>query len=136
MIQSFRDLEVWQKAHQVALKIFDLTEQCPRGYLYDLIPQLRRAALSVPTNLAEGCATAHTRELLQFINVAQRSVSETQYLLLFAFERHLLSEDQYGDFKEGYEEIGRMLSGLTKSLKQVRSRGLVVTSHQPLSTNH
>ena len=136
MVQSFRDLEVWQKAHKLALQTFDLTEQCPNGYLYDLVPQLRRAALSVPTNLAEGCATAHTKELLQFVNIALRSVSETQYLLLFAIERKLMSEDRYRDLKDGDDEVGRMLSGLNRSLKRSRPRATSSTNHQSLTTSH
>ena len=127
MVRTFRDLEVWKKAHHLALRVFDLTEEKRDGYRFDLIPQLRRAALSVPTNLAEGCATAHTKELLQFVNVAQRSVSELQYLLIFAKERRVLSSEQYEDLKGDYEEVGRMLSGLTKSLKRRQA---------PLTTYH
>ncbi len=131
MVRSFRDLEVWRKAHTLAAKIFDCTEQFPKSYLYDLTTQIRRAALSIPTNIAEGCATTHTRELPQFVNIARRSVSETQHLLFFAFERRLLTKETHLELKLAYDEVGRMLSGLTNSLKrQTRRPALsLTTSH-------
>ena len=88
MIKSFRDLDVWQKAHRLAQEVFRLTDTFPKKYLFDLTAQLRRAALSVPTNIAEGCAASYSKELVQFLNIAKRSVSEVQYLLLFASEQN------------------------------------------------
>lgn len=58
MIQNYKDLVVWQRADQLAFRVFDLSEGFLRAYVYDLTSQLRRAALSVPTNIAEGCASA------------------------------------------------------------------------------
>ena len=156
MIKHFRDLAVWQKADALAHQVFSLTDTFPRQYLFDLVNQLRRAALSVPTNLAEGYATIHTKELLQFINIAHRSVSETQYLLLFASRRQLVTAPVYEPLVNGYEEVHRMLNGLSTALRQRRlltlrrngARGLTaaltfflvftghwspVTSHQSLA---
>lgn len=119
-IKSFRDLKVWRKAHGLAGQVFVLTEKFPREYLFDLTAQLRRAALSVPTNLAEGSAASSTKELLQFVSIAKRSASETQYLLLFASERRLLTDQQFSDLDLRYDEVGRMLSGLKRSLNERR----------------
>jgi len=91
MLKHFSDLVAWQKADRLAHEVFDLTDAFPKSYLFDLTSQLRRAALSVPTNLAEGCATIHTKELLQAISISRRSLRETQYLLLFALRRELIS---------------------------------------------
>jgi len=121
MIKSFRELEVWQKADDLAHRVFDLTETFPREYLFDLTAQLRRAALSVPTNLAEGSAAAHTKELLQFVNIARRSARETQYLLLFALRRELVTVEQHDQFEAAYEEVLRMLNGLSRSLRRSSS---------------
>ena len=118
MIKSFQELEVWQKADKLAHRVFDLTETFPRQYLFDLTSQLRRAALSVPTNLAEGCATTHTKELLQFISVARRSASESQYLLLFALRRELMTVQTYEQLASSYTEAHRMLNGLASSLRR------------------
>jgi four helix bundle protein len=90
-IQSYRELNVWQKADELAVRVYAITSKFPREYLYDLTSQLRRAALSIPTNLAEGCASPHTGELLQFINIAKRFLSETQYLLEFAHKIGLIN---------------------------------------------
>ena len=60
MITSFKELKVWERADDLAFVVFDLAETFPRKYLYDLTSQLRRAALSVPTNIAEGCASFHS----------------------------------------------------------------------------
>jgi four helix bundle protein len=100
-----------------------MTEEFPRSYLFDLTSQLRRAALSVPTNLVEGCAAAHTNELLQFINIARRSLRETQYLLMFSLRRHLIPSTRYEPLTTGYEEVHRMVNGLSRSLKRSKTKG-------------
>ena len=117
MVKHFTELAVWEKADQFAHQVFSLTDTFPRKYLFDLTSQLRRAALSVPANIVEGCASVHTKELLQGINVARRSVRETQYLLRFALGRELMSVPQYEMLTAGYEEVHRMLNGLTRSLR-------------------
>jgi len=121
MIKHFRDLEVWRRADELAQKVFALSEVFPRSHLFDLTAQLRKAALSVPANLAEGCSTTHTKELLQFINVARRSATETQYLLLFAARRELVTAETYHQLVEGYEVLHRMLNALVASLRQSRA---------------
>ena len=117
MVKHFTELMVWQKADALAHQVFDLTDSFPRKYLVDLTSQLRRAALSIPTNLAEGSASSSTKELLQFVSIARRSVRETQYLLQFALRRELLPVAQYETLTGAYEEVHRMLNGLTRSLR-------------------
>ena len=121
-IKSFRDLDVWQKSHQLTKDVFSLTDGFPRRYLFDLTAQLRRAALSIPTNIAEGCASSSSKELLQFVNVSKRSVSEVQYLLFFAFEQALIEEDQFHELDAKYEQVNRMLGGLRRSLRSLATR--------------
>lgn len=118
MIKHFSELAVWQKADEAAHSVFDMTSSFPKQYLFDLTSQLRRAALSVPTNIVEGSASNHTRELLQFLNIARRSVRETQYLLLFSFRRELITTAQHETATTSYEHIHRMLSALTRSLRR------------------
>ena len=118
MVKHFTELIVWQKADELAHQVFDLTDTFPKRYLFDLTSQLRKAALSVPANIAEGSATSHTKELLQFLNIARRSVREVQYLLLFALRRELLTVAQHEAMTAAYEEVHRMLNGLTKSLRR------------------
>ncbi len=118
MITSYKELKVWQKADELAFKAFDLTEKFPRVYLFDLTSQLRRAALSIPTNIAEGCASFHSREFLQFLNIARRSLSETQYLLDFAGRRNLIKESDSQLLEGIREEVSKMLNALIKSIRQ------------------
>ena len=117
MITSFKELKVWERADDLAFKIFDVTDTFPRKYLYDLTSQLRRAALSVPTNIAEGCASFHSGEFLQFLNISRRSLSETQYLLYFSSRRNLIKQTQLSELDGLCEEISKMLNGLAKSIR-------------------
>jgi len=118
MITSFKELKVWERADDLAFKVFDLAETFPRKYLYDLTSQLRRAALSVPTNIAEGCASFHSGEFLQFLNISRRSLSETQYLLYFVSRRRLINQTQLSEFDSISEEISKMLNALAKSIRK------------------
>ena len=116
MITSFKELNVWKKSNRLAHRVFDLSDTFPRKYLFDLTSQTRRAVLSVPTNIAEGCASVYSREFLQFLNIARRSLSETEYLLLFASERSLVGKDEYVELEKAFREISKMLNGLMKSI--------------------
>jgi four helix bundle protein len=118
MITSYKELKVWERADQLAFEVFDLTETSPRRYLYDLTSQLRRASLSVPTNIAEGCASFHSGEFLQFLNVSRRSLSETNYLLYFASRRNLIKPNKLLDLESICEEISKMLNALAKSIRK------------------
>jgi len=118
MAQDFKKLAVWERADKLAHTIFDITDNFPKNYLFDLTSQLRRAALSIPTNIVEGCASFHSKEFLQFINIARRSANETQYLILFAFKQKLVNNDVYNGLTLECEEISKMLSGLRRSIKE------------------
>ena len=103
------------------MRVYGITGKFPPEYLYDLTSQLRRAALSIPTNLAEGCASAHTGELLQFINIAKRSLSETQYLLEFAHKIGLISAVDVSALDQSCLEIERMLKALNLSITKKKN---------------
>jgi four helix bundle protein len=118
MITSYKELKVWERADDLAFRVFDLAETYPRKYLYDLTSQLRRAALSVPTNIAEGCASFHSGEFLQFLNISRRSLSETQYLLYFVSRRGLIKQTQLSELDSISEEISKMLNALAKSIRK------------------
>ena len=117
MITSYKELKVWERSDQLAYRVFDLTDTFPKTYLYDLTSQLRRAALSVPTNIAEGCASFHSGEFLQFLNVSRRSLSETHYLLNFACRRKLIKQSELLELEAIAEEINKMLNALAKSIR-------------------
>jgi len=117
-VKSYRELIVWRKADELAIEIYKLSSKFPREYLYDLTNQLRRAALSVPTNIAEGCASDHSGELLQFINISNRSLSETKYLLEFAHKMGLIKSAEMSGLDALCSEISKMLRSLAISIKK------------------
>ena len=117
-VKSYKELLVWRKADELAVNIYRLTAKFPKEYLFDLTNQLRRAALSIPTNLAEGCASDHSGELLQFINISNRSLSETRYLLEFAHKMALIKSEEISDLDATCSEISKMLRSLAISIKK------------------
>lgn len=82
-LKSFKELIVWQKAYQLVLEIYKATKDFPKSEMYGLVQQMRRAAISIPSNIAEGYGRKHKTEYHQFLSVAYGSLSEleTQYLL-------------------------------------------------------
>jgi len=121
-LKSYKELLVWQKADELAVRIYRISSKFPKQYLFDLTNQLRRSALSIPTNLAEGCASDHSGELLQFINISNRSLSETRYLLEFAHKMGLIKSEEMSDLDRTCSEISKMLRSLAISIKQRRTK--------------
>lgn len=83
-IKSFQDLNIWQEAHRLALEVYRITKLFPKEEIYGLISQLRRAAISIPSNIAEGMGRNTTKELLNFIYNARGSLSEVLYYLILS----------------------------------------------------
>jgi len=117
MIKGFRDLNVWNKAHKLVVDILKTEFNFPCEDRFGLATQLRRAAISVPANISEGCERYYTKEKLQFFNIARGSLSETRYYLLLCRDLGYLDEESYNSFDADCEEIFRMLGGLITSLK-------------------
>ena len=116
MVTDHRDLEVWKRGHQFTLDIYRATRGFPKDELYGLTTQLRRAAISIPANLAEGGARQSRREFLQFCYIARGSASEIAYLLLVASDLGMLSSNVFAGLREECERISKMLTTLIKSL--------------------
>jgi four helix bundle protein len=122
-MQDFRKLVVWRKAHELTTGLYLLTASFPREEVYGLTSQIRRAASSVPANIAEGCGRGGNAELARFLRIAMGSASELEYHLLLARNLHYLAEKDYLVEKD-YEvtadkviEIKRMLAGLVRRLR-------------------
>jgi four helix bundle protein len=118
MTHSFRDLVVWQRAHKLALEIYKLTSAFPSEERYGLTSQLRRAALSVANNLAEGSKRKSQQDFAHFINIAEGSASETDYLLLFVKDMGYVSDETVTPLMKEVAEIGRMLYALRAKIEQ------------------
>ena len=120
-MKDFRQLVVWQKAHQLTLAIYQLTTAFPREEVYGLTAQMRGAARSIPTNLAEGCGRDGDAELARFCGIAKGSASELEYHLLLAHDLKLILPKDYGRLTEQTTEIKRMLMALIQKLNADRS---------------
>ena len=114
-MQDFRDLKVWAKAHQVVLDVYRATASFPRAELYGLPSQLRRSAVSVPSNIAEGCGRSQD-DFGRFVQIAAGSASELEYQLLLAKDLDLLRIDTFHALSTKTIEVKRMLAGLLASL--------------------
>ncbi len=115
-MRDFRKLQVWQKAHQMALAVYRATAHFPRTEVYGLVSQMRRAAVSIPTNIAEGCGRAGEAELARFMGIAMGSTSELDYELVLAHELGFLEQNEHDQLSQTVEEIKRMLTAFFRKL--------------------
>lgn len=94
-MKDFRDLVVWQKAHDVALRVYQFTRPFPTEERYGLTAQLRRSASSIGANIAEGCGRGSDADFRRFLHIAMGSASELEYHLLLSRDLHYLGENDY-----------------------------------------
>jgi four helix bundle protein len=118
-MRDFRTLKVWEKSHQLALDVYGVTGKFPRGEQYGLTSQMRRAGVSIPSNIAEGCGRHGNAELTHFLNIAMGSASELQYQLLLSQDLGFLDENEYINLEGQVVEVKRMLTGFIQKLKAV-----------------
>ena len=113
--KKFEDLVVWQKSHRLVLETYKLTKSFPRHELFGLISQIRRSAVSVPANLAEGFRRKGKADKLRFFNISQGSLEETRYYLILAND---LGYAETKQISKQLDEIARILNGYMKSIKE------------------
>ena len=116
-IRSYRDLEVWQKAMDLAFGCYRASARFPRSESFGLTIQLQRAAVSVPANIAEGRGRRSTGDFIRFLNIASGSLAETETHLLLAHRLGYIQEEQTQVLLALSAQIGRMLNGLRRSLR-------------------
>ncbi|MEW6087242.1 MAG: four helix bundle protein [bacterium] len=110
-----KDLIVFRKADELAFKVYKLSETFPKHEIFGLTSQIRRAVLSIPTNIVEGYARRSKKELTHFINIALGSLAETEYLLDFSRRLAYIKSD-ISEVERLIEEVGRLLWSFYKSL--------------------
>ncbi len=115
-IKSHRDLIAWQKAMALVTDVYALTKTFPREEMYGLTGQIRRAAVSVPANIAEGQGRRYGREFHQFLGNARGSLMELDTHLELAFRVGYLNEGQHTAIRAKVDEVGRILNGLMRSI--------------------
>lgn len=116
-MKDFRELKVWQKAHELTLDVYQITASFPREELYGLTTQLRRSGSSIPANLAEGCGRDGDAEMGRFCSIAMGSASELEYHLLLARDLKLIKPKDYEEVAQRAIEVKRMLAALIQKLK-------------------
>jgi four helix bundle protein len=117
MAQSFRDLIVWQRAMQLTIAIYRLTKDFPREEIYGLTSQIRRAAVSLPSNVAEGHGRLNKAEYRQFLGIARASNCELQTQLIIARELGMGNPKLVDEAESLSHEVGKMIFATLKSLK-------------------
>lgn len=115
-VKTHKDLIVWQKAMDLVEEVYKLTDKMPQSELYGLTSQIRRSAVSIPSNIAEGAARNHDKELLQFLYVALGSAAELETQLLLAERLGFVRIVPF----DGLSEIKKLLLGLIRSKKGLR----------------
>jgi four helix bundle protein len=114
--EPHEQLRAWQQAHRLALEVYRVSERWPRSERYELTSQARRAALSIPTNIAEGVGTYGPREFRRYFNVARASLAELAYLLRFARDRGVLTQEEWAALNALKHEVGRLTWGVLRSM--------------------
>lgn len=117
-MQRFTELKVWQRGHALVLNVYKLSVRFPVAERFGLLSQLRRAALSVPTNIAEGSKRTGRQEYARFLNIAEASLAETEYLLMVSRDLNYITPQQAIAIFKDVAELAKMLHGLRRTVDQ------------------
>ncbi|KUK56333.1 MAG: hypothetical protein XD79_0183 [Atribacteria bacterium 34_128] len=115
-IKSFKDLRIWQKGIEIVTDIYTLTKKFPKEELFSLTSQLRRSAISIPSNIAEGFKRFHNKEYKQFLFITLGSCAELETQIIIAKELKYINEIEEAKLAEKLDHISRMTSSLIKKL--------------------
>ena len=118
---DYRNLKVWERAHRLTLEGYGVTRTFPKDELFGLTSQRRRAAASIPANIAEGCGRNGDAELARFMTIAMGSANELDYHLLFARDLRYLPSPRYDQLSVETQSVARMLATFITRLRQPRA---------------
>jgi len=118
-IRHFRQLEAWQEAHKLVLMVYQVTKGFPSDERFGLVSQMRRAAVSVPANIAEGFKRRGIQDKIRFYNVAEGSLEELKYFFILSEDLGYISSND--DLMAQSETVGRLLNGLISSTERRRN---------------
>ncbi len=127
-VKQYSELVAWQKAMDLVEEVYKITKGFPKDELYALTGQLRRAAVSVPSNIAEGQSRS-SKDFVHYLSIAHGSLSEIETQMILAQRLGYLKEGQLDHFTEGASEVGRLINGLSRSIEKL------ATGHRPLVTS-
>jgi len=115
-LRNFRELLVWQKAHELSLEIYRDSSNFPADERFGLTAQLRRAVISIASNIAEGCGRTSDKDFGRFLGIAAGSASEAEYQILLAHDLGYLTKEDYLRLNQRVNEVKRILNSFIKSL--------------------
>lgn len=116
-MRNFQELMVWQKSHELTLKIYKISSSFPKEELFGLTSQIRRSASSIPTNTAEGCGRNSNAEMKRFLTISTGSCSELEYQIILSKDLGYISEVSFKELSENAITIRRMLHTFIQRLK-------------------
>jgi four helix bundle protein len=117
-MKDFRRLQVWEKAHALTLAVYLATEPFPKSEMYGLTSQLRRACVSIGSNIVEGAGRSSDRELARFLDIAGGSANEVEYQLLLARDLGYLKIETHASLNDMTNEVKRMINAFTRRIRQ------------------
>ena len=129
-LKSFRDLIVWRRAHELALLVFHRTEKFPRSDSFGIVAQVRRSAVSVTANIAEGFGRGTTKELLRSLQIARGELEETRSFMLLSQDLGRITKEEFVELDLLCDSVGQLINALGRSL-----RSKLVAGH-PRITSH
>jgi len=118
-MRDFRKLNVWQESHKLTLEIYEISKSFPKEELFVLTSQMRRAASSVPTNIAEGCGRGSQKDYAHFLQIAIGSAFEVDYQILLAKDLKYIDENLYLKLNDKVDKIKRQLALLIKKVREL-----------------
>jgi len=116
MAKMYENLEAWKEATDLAVKIYQVSKSFPNEEIFGITSQLRRASISISSNIAEGAGRKSKKDFKQFVHIASGSLNEVESLLYICSRLNLIGADSYNELKESAERLGRLIGGLIRYL--------------------
>ena len=121
-MHNYKELKVWQKARELVKFIYQLTKKYPKEEMYSLTSQVRRAVVSIPSNIAEGAGHSSKKEFSRFLEIAYASTCELDTQIILSFDLEFISQDELSTSARYIEELQKMLNGLIRSLSSNKNK--------------
>ncbi len=114
---NYKELKVWQQSKDLVISNYTLTNNFPKSEIFGLVSQIRRSAISIPSNIAEGCGRGTNPQLCQFLDIAYGSSSELETQIIIAYELNFIDKEKYTEITDSISTIQKMIFGFKKTLK-------------------
>lgn len=115
-IKTHKDLKIWQRSVALVTRVYAITEMFPKSEMWGLTNKIRRASVSVPSNIAEGSGRRSDKELVQFLHIASGSLAELETQFIIANNLGFIANNEYSEVEQEIQEIIRMISAMSKSI--------------------